>query len=29
LYRNEGHVTRSKSGVWTLVREEAETPKPS
>ena len=29
LYRNEGHVTRSKRGVWTLVREEAETPKPS
>jgi hypothetical protein len=29
LYRNEGHVTRSKSGVWALVREKAETPKPS
>ena len=29
LYRKEGQVTRSKSGVWTLVREEAETPKPS
>ena len=29
LYRNEGQVTRSKSGVWTLVQEEAETPKPS
>ena len=23
LYRNEGHVTMSKSGVWTLVREKA------
>lgn len=29
LYRNEGQVTRSQSGVWALVREEAEMPKPS